>query len=211
MEKLKNPLMKISPDYWLYHGEIGKDDVFPFLSQLPQIDLVYAALPKPENFRMWYHLAKRPILNHALFSAGMIEIWRFLDAEEYYIEVGRSNRQFVVDFFETWKKFPYFAEQDLCYSAPLNGRTPGMAKCRNPTQILIYSKFPIVVPEITYSHEFVAHILKRSSKLRCFDPVIGKGLLMRYAVKNGHACYGIDMNESRLQCASEFIRHALSL
>jgi hypothetical protein len=208
---MKNLLTKISPDYWLYHGEVGKDDVSSFLSQLPKIDLVYAALPKPESFFMWYHLAKRPKLDHALFFASLTKIWRFLDAQEYHIEVGRSNRQFVVDFFESWGKFPYFVEQDLCYSAPLNGRTPGMAKCRNPTKIVAYSQKPITIPEVSYSHEYVAHILKRSPKMRCFDPVIGKGLLMRYAVDNGHACYGIEMNESRLQCAKEYVQHALSL
>lgn len=208
---MKNPLTKITSDYWLYHAEIGKDDMSPLLRQLPKIHLVYAALPKPESFQMWYTLAKRPKLAHSLFAASLMRIWRFLDAEEYHIEIGSSNRQFVLDFFESWGKFPFFAEQDLCYSAPINGRSPGMAKCRNPTQIVAYSQKPITIPEVMYSHDYVAHILKREPKIRCFDPVIGKGLLMRYAIRNGHACYGIEMNETRLQCADEYVRQALSL
>ncbi len=198
---------KISPSFAFCHGEIGKSDFKTFLEQLPLIDLVYSALPKPENFPLWYRLAQRPKISHKQFFSGLCLIWAKVNAPEYHIEVGPSNKQQVVDFFSTWKKFPYFYERDLYYSAPLNGRTKGMAKCRNPTQILVYSLHPVEIPAVKYSHEYVEFIMKRTEKMNVFDPVIGKGLLARFAQINGHSCYGIDMNYQRLECTFEFIRN----
>ncbi len=202
-------LFQFSTSYIFCHGEIGKSDFKSFLEQLHPIDLVYAALPKPENFPLWYKLARRSKIPHKQFFSGLCNIWEKIDAPEYHIEVGPSNKQQVLDFFSDWKKFPYFYERDLYYSAPLNGRTNGMAKCRNPTQILIYSMHPVEIPDVKYSHEYVEFIMKRKEKMNVFDPVIGKGLLARFAQKNGHNCYGIDMNYERLECAIEYIQNNL--
>ena len=200
-------IIQISTSYIFCQGEIGKSEFKSFLEQLPQIDLVYAALPKPENFPLWYKLARRSKIPHKQFFSGLCNIWEKLDAPEYHIEVGPSNKQPVLDFFSDWKKFPYFYERDLYYSAPLNGRTKGMAKCRIPTQILIYSMHPVEIPDVKYSHEYVEQIMKRKKKMKVFDPVIGKGLLARFAQKNGHNCYGIDMNYERLKCTIEYIQN----
>ncbi len=200
-------IFQISPSFAFCHGEIGKSDFETFLEYLPPIDLVYAALPKPENFRLWYKLAKREKIPHNQFFSGLCNIWKKVNAPEYHIEVGPSNKQQVLDFFSTWKKFPYFYERDLYYSAPLNGRTKGMAKCRNPTQILIYSIHHVKIPEVKYSHEYVEFIMKHVKKMNVFDPVIGKGLLARFAQINGHHCYGIDMNRERLECTIEYIKN----
>ena len=198
-------IIQISPSYIFCHGEIGKSDFKPFLQKIPAIDLVYAALPKPENFPFWYKLAKRKKIAHSQFFFGLCEIWKEVNAPEYHIEVGPSNKQQVLDFFLKWKKFPYFYERELYYSAPLNGKTLGMAKCRNPTQILVYSMHPVDVPYVKYSHEYVEFIMNRSERMKVFDPVIGKGLLARFALKNGHDCYGIDMNKERLKCTYEYL------
>ncbi len=196
---------KITSDHWLCQGEIGTTDFSPFLRILPQIDLVYAALPKPENFPFWYKLANKPRINHAKFFAGLTEIWRKLNAKEYHIEVGPSNKNQVMDFFNSWKSWKVQKEQGIRYSAPLNGNTAGMAKCRNATEILWYSDIEGEMPKGEYSHEYVENMLKDRSSLNCFDPVLGKGLLMRMAVKYGHACYGIDLNENRLSCTREYV------
>jgi len=202
-------IYQVSPYFAFCFGEIGRSDFKNFLKQLPQIDLVYAALPKPENFPLWYKLAKRAKIPHKQFFSGLCKIWEGVNAPEYHIEVGPSNEQQVMDFFSTWKKFPYFYERDLYYSAPLNGRTNGMAKCRIPTQILIYSMKPVEIPEVKYSHDYVEMIMKRKEKMNVFDPVIGKGLLARKKKKNGHNCYGIDMNYERLECTMEYIQNNL--
>ena len=200
-------IFQISPSFAFCHGEIGKTDFKSFLEQLPTISLVYAALPKPENFPFWYKLAQKSKIPHKQFFSGLCNIWEKVNAPEYHIEVGPSNKQQVLNFFSSWKKFPYFYEQDLYYSAPLNGRTSGMAKCRNPTQILVYSLHPVEIPKVKYSHEYVELIMKRTEKMNVFDPVIGKGLLARFAQINGHNCYGIDMNYQRLECTFEYIRN----
>jgi len=200
-------IFQISQSFAFCHGEIGKSDFKSFLEQLPPIDLVYAALPKPENFPLWYKLAKRVKIPHKQFFSGLCHIWEKVNAPEYHIEVGPSNKQQVLDFFSTWKMFPYFYECELYYSAPLNGRTKGMAKCRNPTQILIYSMHSVEILDVKYSHEYVEQIMKRKNKMNVFDPVIGKGLLARFAQINGHSCYGIDMNYERLECTIEYIKN----
>ena len=200
-------IFQISQSYAFCHCEIGKSDFKSFLEQLPPIDLVYAALPKPENFPLWYKLAKRVKISHKQFFSGLCHIWEKVNAPEYHIEVGPSNKQQVLDFFSTWKKFPYFYERELYYSAPLNGRTKGMAKCINPTQILIYSMHSVEIPDVKYSHEYVEQIMKRQKAMNVFDPVIGKGLLARFAQINGHSCSGIDMNYERLECTIEYIKN----
>ena len=202
-------IFQISPSFTFCNGEIGKSDFKSFMEKIPSIDLVYAALPKPENFPLWYKLANRAKIPHKQFFSGLCKIWKEINAPEYHIEVGPSNKQQVLDFFSTWKKFPNFYELDLYYSAPLNGRTKGMAKCRNPTQILIYSLHPVEIPDVKYSHEYVEQIMKRRKRMNVFDPVIGKGLLARFAQINGHNCYGIDMNYERLECTIEYIQNNL--
>jgi len=43
-------IYQITPSLVFCHGEISKSNFKSYLEQLPLIDLVYAALPKPENF-----------------------------------------------------------------------------------------------------------------------------------------------------------------
>ena len=208
---------KINQDFYFCQGHIGISDFKPYLNEIPKIDINYCSLPKPETFALWYKLASKKRISHEQFFAGLIEIWKKIDADEYHIEVGQSNKQQVLDFFKHWDNFSYYYEREIWYSAPLNGKTSGMAKCRNSTQILVFSKKSMTTPDITevkYSHEYVEYILKHSKhpkKLKCFDPVIGKGLLARSALKNGYSCYGIDMNPNRLKCTYEYIENSLRI
>lgn len=198
----------INDQFWFYKGEIGVDDCLPYLQKIPRIDLVYAALPKPENFQMWYSLAKKQPITHETFLQGLFLILKEVDAPEYHIEVGETNRDPVRNFFKQWRKFKHEYEQELWYSAPLHTHTKGMAKCRKPTKIIVFSTQPKTFPQVKYSHEYVNEILKRMSKkkgYKVFDPVMGKGLLARYAKQWDHSCYGIDMNEKRLKCVMESI------
>ncbi len=198
----------LNDQYWFYQAEIGVDDCLPYLQHLPPIDLVYSALPKPENFPMWYSMASKPMLAHTEFLTGLFSVWKFLDAPIYHTEVGPSNRASIIGFFEEWGKFSFFDEQPLWYSAPLHPNTSGMAKCRKPTQIIVFSTQPITMPRVKYSHEYVRAILSdplNKAALKCFDPVLGKGLLARFAKQFNHACYGIEMNPRRLKCAFESI------
>lgn len=189
-------------------GEIGRDDFTPYLESLPPIDMVYSALPKPENFPMWYSLAVKPKLSHEKFLTGLYHIWKALDAPIYHTEVGTSNKSQIIAFFERWGKFSYFYEQPLWYSAPLHAHTNGMAKCQNPTEIIVFSIDPFKMPQVKYSHDYVEQVLRKygtNSNLNCFDPVIGKGLLARYAKKYSHSCYGIEMNSARMNCTLKSI------
>ena len=51
--------------------------------------------------------------------------------------------------------------------------------------------------------------MNRDQKINSFDPVIGKGLLSRYAIKYGHSCYGIDMNPFYLALAVPIFGYAM--
>ena len=91
----KNRLLfhKVSPDFFFCEGHIGRSDFSSFLSQLPKIDLVYAALPKPETFNLWYGLTDKNKISHSDFIEGLSFIFKSIDAKEYHIEVGESNKQ----------------------------------------------------------------------------------------------------------------------
>jgi hypothetical protein len=199
----------INKDYFFCQGHIGRSDFSNYLNSLPKIDFCYSSLPKPENFSMWYNLADKDKIPHKEFFAGLIEIWKYIDADEYHIEVGKSNKQHVLTFFNAWKDFPYQYETKIYYSAPLNGITSAMAKMRNPTTMLVFSMHKVKLPHVKYSHEYLDSILNRLEELHCFDAVIGKGLLARYCLKYGHSCYGIDMNPDRLKCVYEYLKKVI--
>ncbi len=67
-------IFQISPSFAFYHGKIGKSDFKTFLEQVTPIDLVYTALPKSENFPLWYRLAKRAKISHEQFFSGLCKI-----------------------------------------------------------------------------------------------------------------------------------------
>ncbi|MHA1911628.1 MAG: hypothetical protein ACTSYA_08015 [Candidatus Kariarchaeaceae archaeon] len=197
---------KISPDFFFCEGHIGRSDFSHFLSQLPNIDLVYAALPKPETFNLWYRLIGKNKISHSDFIEGLNSIFKVINATEYHIEVGESNKRNILELFDNWNSFPYYYERELFYSAPLNGYSEGLAKCRIPTQIVVFSRKPLIIPDGKYSHEYLDQLMNRNRQINSFDPVIGKGLLARFALKYGHSCYGIDMNSKRLECTCEYVK-----
>ena len=202
---------KFNKNYHFCRGHIGTTNFTPYLNQLPKIDLVYAALPRPQTFDFWYGMVDRDKIAHDKFIEGLTEIFKKVDADEYHIEVGKTNRAQVESFFKQWGKFSYFYEREILYSAPLNGKSQGMAKCRNSMETLIYSMHPVEIPDGKYSHDYVDQLLKsKTEKLTCFDPVIGKGLLVRSALRHGHSCYGSEMNINRLKCVFEYVLKNLS-
>lgn len=207
MEEIK--IHRISQEFIFCEGHIGNSDFSPYLSQLPKINLVYASLPKPEYLPFWNNLVGRKKQDQLEFIQGLERILKTVDADEYHLEVNAGNKQEIVDVFENWGAFAHYTEMVIYYSAPLDGRTKGMAKKRIPDQMIVFSKYPIELPNVKYSHEYVEHITKRAKKIVCFDPVIGKGLLARCAIKNGHSCYGIDMNSQRLECTYEYLHRAI--
>ena len=201
-------IYKISPRFTLCNGEIGVDNFSEFLGQLPRIDLVYAAPPKPEYFSMWYGLMEKEKLPHGVFYSALFEILKIIDALEYHIEVGESNEQMMRSFFSEWKPFDH-QQRSLLYSAPTNHKNR-LTKCRKPTKIIVMSHHQVRMMPGRYSHEYLDQLLDKPEKLNVFDPVIGKGLLARYAIKYGHSCFGIEMNPDRLNCTLRFITENLS-
>ncbi len=213
----------------LCQGEIGISDFSPFLELLPSVDIVYAALPKSETFPMWYKIAGKPLLAYDTFLERLFHLFRAFDADQFHIEVGATNIRQVREFFRTWGFFPYTFKKKLLYSAPLNGKTEGMAKCRNYTYILGFGRNEwedTLINEVAtrnrekymYSHEYIQCLYKSiEDKPRVIvDPVIGKGVIFHTQdgamdrAKFGetpfsHAIYGIEMNMQRLECAMEYV------
>ncbi|MHA1681048.1 MAG: hypothetical protein ACTSUE_08570 [Promethearchaeota archaeon] len=201
----------VSNDFRFCLGEIGTSDFSPFIDTLPRIDICYAALPKPENFPMWYQLARKDKIDHPSFLHGLFDIFKNIDAREYHVEVGPSNRQQVETFFTRWGVHEKVKYRPHLYSAPLNGRTEGMAKCRVATGILVIGNDDLEPPsqeDVTYSHQYVQWLHHqmdtRDEPQAIFDPVIGKGLIFHGATGTDFSCFGIEMNPERLDCAMEY-------
>ncbi len=102
-------IFQISPSFAFCHGEIGKSEFKSFIELVTPLDLVYAALPKPENFSLWYKLANRAKISHKQFFSGLCHIWKELNAPEYHIEVGPRviNNRFWI-FFPLGRNFRIF-------------------------------------------------------------------------------------------------------
>lgn len=187
-------------------GEIGIDDFSPYLSKLPKIDFVYCGLPKPEYFRYWYRDAGiEPKITYERYIELLGGIILELDSTEYHLEVNAGNRDLVLDLFRgrnyTVQSMP------ILYSAPIDSISERYAKKRKIDEMLVLSRDTIDLPaSAKYSHEYLDFILRDKKGLNCFDPAIGKGLLVKFCLKHGHTAHGIDMNSDRLRVAMEMLK-----
>ena len=186
-------------------GEIGVHDLTEFLDSLPRIRIIYNAPPNPEAVSFW-HKYEKVSYSYDEFWKALTTIYKAIKPDEFYVEVD-SIKNRVLDFFHKWKQYPFVEYRDLIYSAPLNGRTNGMAKRRKVTGVVIASKWKANTNfSYTYSHEFLNGVLNQKREYKVlFDPCIGKGLALRAALKYGYQCYGIEFSKDRLSCTLEYL------
>lgn len=187
------------------HGEIGVDDFSGFMRSLPKIDIVYNAPPNPKMMTFWHEYEEYPYTYQEFFDA-LCALYRAADPNEIYIEVN-ENRDMVVDFLKDWGEHPYIQVADILYAAPADGHSKRMARCRNETQVVIATKEDAGISfKGGYSYDLLDGAFQRwGQRLAVFDPCIGKGLALRYAIKHGHYCYGIEFNRVRLDCTLEYL------
>ncbi len=197
-------------NFSLCRGEIGVDDFSPYLESLPKIDFVYCGLPKPEYYRYWYSTMKtKPQMNYEDYLLVVGDILVQLDAAEYHLEVNDGNKDLVLKIFGNMDL--NFKSMPILYSAPIDATSERYARKRKPDEMLVISKKTLQLPtSAKYSHEYLDQVLARPQKLTCFDPAMGKGLLVKFCLKYGHSAHGIDMNWNRLKVALEMIETSIS-
>ena len=177
-------------------GEIGVHNLLPVVTRLGRMDVVYCAPPPPKEMAYWHNDIRTPY-TYFEFFAEMKKIWRAADADEYYIEAG-SNAESVARFFTEWGVFREIRTVPILYSAPMDGTSARMAKSVKPYSLIAVSRRPLTLPPaFTYSHELLEGILANRPPSRLFDPCLGKGLLVRAAMAQGHSCAGIEFNGAR--------------
>ena len=187
------------------HGEVGVDDFMPYLKTLPEIDFVYCSLPKPEYFKYWYKMVNQaPQISYKKYMQLTVEIMLLLNAKEYHLEVNDGNKNLVFDAF---KGLGFHHEvMPILYSAPLDSWSNRYARKRNWDEMVAFTLQEFKMPKVMYSHEYLDVVLeRRSSSMNCFDPAIGKGLLVKMCLRHGHVSHGIDMNMDRLKVAIEMV------
>lgn len=175
--------------YRLIQGEIGKDDLSDFVKGLPHVDVLYNAPPNPEMMSFW-HKYEDVEYDYETFFSELVRIYKTVDADICYIESG-TNYDMLIN--SLWYK--HVETFEITYSAP-------MAKRRVPYHLVVASKTPISLDfKFKYSDDLLNAVLNTTKKMNVFDPCIGKGLLLKYAIKYGHCCYGIEYDQSRLDYA----------
>ncbi len=185
------------------------DQFTAYLKSLPKIDFVYCGLPKPEYFRYWYRsVQKNPKITYKRYMGLIGEIILELNAAEYHLEVNVGNKDIVLEMF---KGRDYFQSSiPIYYSAPIDSRSNRYAKKRKQDEMLVFSNQPMKLPtDVQYSHQYLDHVLSNRKPMVCFDPAIGKGLLVKFCLKHGHSAHGIDMNMGRLRVAMEMVEIAM--
>lgn len=188
-------------------GEIGIDNFQEFISILPKIDIVYNAPPNQEMMSFWHQSNPVPY-TYEHFISSLADIYNEVDADIYAIECG-TNQQDIIDILGD---YPYFQSMPITYSAPVYANSKRLAKKQIPYNLLIFSQHECEIDfDFKYSHEFLDQFLQTPAPLNLFDPCIGKGLLLRYALKYGHMCHGIECSAKRLQCAIDYLERNNSL
>jgi hypothetical protein len=192
------------------NAEIGVDETHYFIESIKPVDFVYSAPPFPSvyniNYWRWDNGQESADYSYSDFFDSFSLIMKQLEATEFHIETeGEEDR--IIDLFMDKLGYSHHYQNKIMYSAPTTKNGTGLAKRRIKTSILSFSMRELDLDfDYEYSHEFLEKLLSARNEIVCFDPCIGKGLLSRVAIENGHTCHGIEMNQNRLNCAVEYVR-----
>lgn len=197
-------ILEPAPGFSFLRAELGDSDVSEYIAGLPPVDVLYCAPPNPRWMRWWRKAAGADGSgDYHRFILAWLDLVIRVDARECHLDLGTCRPLVEAALDEHW---PGKSEQPARYAAPSTSRGTGMCRTRTSEFTrLSYWRGDAQIPIAESSDAFLSARLRMLPPSVCFDPCIGKGLLSRMAVDNGHRCHGIDINIERLRAAAAYI------